>query len=65
MDVGKFKYGKLSIIKDVNISDVVLKLPDVFYGIGDKFLKRHEDFDTNEDLEQLILEDKEMRYLVF
>ena len=44
------------------IPDVVLKIPNSWLGIGDKFLVSGTDFKNAEDLEQIILEDKEMNY---
>lgn len=48
----------------LNIADVVLKVPDLWVGIGDKFLVNGTDFDNAKDLEQLILADKEMHFVV-
>ena len=63
--IGRFQDGELSIYKDVKITDdVVLKLTDVYCGIGDQFLKHGVDFNTKEDLEQQLLEDKEMHFVV-
>ena len=55
--------------------DVVLKIPNLWLGIGDKFLVSGTDFNHAEDLERIILEDKEVngvllakfsnRYLIF
>ena len=45
------------------ITDVVFKVPDLWIGIGDKFLVKGTDFDNAEDLEQLILADKEMKFV--
>ena len=44
------------------IPDVVLKIPNLWLGIGDKFLVSGADFNNADDLEQIILEDKEMNY---
>ena len=63
--LGRFQDGKLSIYKDVKITeDVVFKVNDLDCGIGDKFLKNGIDFNTKQDLEQLLLEDKEMHFKV-
>ena len=44
------------------IPDVVFKIPNLWLGIGDKFLVSGADFNNAEDLEQIILEDKEMNF---
>lgn len=52
------------MFNDGSITDVVLKVPDLYVGLGDKFLVSGTDFDNAEDLEQLILADKEMQFVV-
>ena len=52
------------MFNDDKIPDVVLKVPDLYVGIGDKFLVNGTDFDNAEDLEKLILADKEMNFVV-
>ena len=42
------------------ISDVVLKVSNLWVGIGDKFLVNGTDFDHSKDLEKLILAEKEI-----
>ena len=53
------------MFENSKIPDVVLKIPNLWLGIGDKFLVSGTDFNNAEDLEQIIFEDKERNYGVF
>eukprot|EP00756_Hemistasia_phaeocysticola_P059855 Hpha_TRINITY_DN3684_c0_g1::TRINITY_DN3684_c0_g1_i1::g.1063::m.1063 len=52
--LGRWSEGKLEMNYDVENTDVVFKLQDAFFGIGDQFLVNGRDFSTKEDLEKIL-----------
>jgi len=52
--IGRWNGETLQLDHDVSDTDVVIKLQDAFFGIGDQFLVNGKDFSTREDLERIL-----------
>ena len=52
--IGKWDGQKLVLDMPLDDTDVVIKLTDAFFGIGDQFLVHGEDYDTAADLEHIL-----------